>query len=206
AQNLTVHYLWDLPTPFQGGFAGKVTKGWQLGGVVTAQTGLPFTPLIAGDPLGLGDTAAFAYPNRIRGGSCSSLTNPGNVANYIKTQCFALPTAPATLPSGVNCIPFSSSLPNTCSNLLGNGGRNEIYGPGITDVDFSVVKDTKIRENLTLQFRAEMFNLFNHPNFKPPVDNSTIFNSDGSPAGNAGTLDATSIDPREIQFAVKVLF
>jgi hypothetical protein len=51
-----------------------------------------------------------------------------------------------------------------------------------------------------------MFNVINRANFKPPVDNSALFNSDGSPASNAGVFDVTSTDPREIQFALRLIF
>ena len=93
-----------------------------------------------------------------------------------------------------------------CENLLGNGGRNEIYGPGLIDFDFSLFKDNKIRENLNLQFRAEFFNVFNHANFNSPIANSTLFDNTGAPVGNAGAFDSTSTSSREIQFALKLIF
>ena len=204
--NLTANYLWNLPTPLKSSALGRnITGGWQVGGVFMATTGLPFTPLIANDPLGLGDAAPFAYPSRLRGSGCNPAVNPGSVTNYVKLQCFTLPQQPAALPAGVTCIPFSAA-PGTCQNLLGNGGRNEIYGPGLINLDFSAVKDTKIRENMTLEFRGEFFNVLNHTDFKPPVDNSTLFNADGSPSSNGGVLDATSEDSREIQLAVQLTF
>jgi hypothetical protein len=88
---------------------------------------------------------------------------------------------------------------------LGTGGRNEIYGPGEVNLDFSLIKQTKITDRLNLEFRAEVFNILNHADFNPPIDNSTLF-SNGSAAGNAGVLDSTSVDPRQIQFALKVSF
>lgn len=204
-QNLTANYLWKLPSPSHNGLLKGVAGGWQLGGILTAETGLPFTPLLSNDPLGLGDTAPFAYPSRLRTSQCSSLTNPGNVNNYIKLGCFTLPQRPSTLPSGVTCIPFSNA-PGTCQNLLGNGGRNEIYGPDLVNLDFSTIKDTKISERMMLEFRAGFFNILNHPDFSPPVDNSTLFNSDGTPAANAGQLDSTSHSSREVQLAMQLHF
>jgi len=211
AQNLTINYIWNIPTPQSlSGPAAWVARGWQLGGIFQIRSGLPFTPLIGGDPLGLNNTSAFAYPDRLRGSGCGSLVNPGNVKNYIKLQCFALPLATPAIAS--QCVPFEPGgsgnpvLTGTCSNLLGNGGRNEIYGPGLVNFDFSLFKDTKIKENLNLQFRAEFFNVFNHSNFNSPIDNSALFNSDGSAVGGAGTIDATSTSNREIQFALKLIF
>jgi hypothetical protein len=211
AQNLTINYIWNIPTPQSlSGPRAWVARGWQLGGIFQIRSGLPFTPLIGGDPLGLNNTSAFAYPDRLRGSGCGYLVNPGNVKNYIKLQCFALPLATPAIAS--QCVPFEPGgsgnpvLTGTCSNLLGNGGRNEIYGPGLVNFDFSLFKDTKIKENLNLQFRAEFFNVFNHSNFNSPIDNSALFNSDGSAVGGAGTIDATSTSNREIQFALKLIF
>ena len=96
--------------------------------------------------------------------------------------------------------------PNFVTNLLGNGGRNEVVGPGLVNFDFSLFKENKIKENLKMQFRAEFFNVFNHSNFESPIDNSTLFNQDGSPVGGAGLIDATSTANREIQFALKLIF
>ncbi|MFP5277849.1 MAG: carboxypeptidase regulatory-like domain-containing protein [Acidobacteriota bacterium] len=204
--NLTANYLWNLPTAMKSSALGRsLTGGWQVGGVFTATTGLPFTPQIANDPLGLGDAAPFAYPSRLRGSGCNPPTHPNNVTNYINLGCFTLPQEPGTLPNGVTCIPFSA-VPGTCQNLLGNGGRNEIYGPGLLNLDFSAVKDTKLRENMTLELRGDFFNFLNHTDFKPPVDNAVLFNSDGTQAANAGQLDATSQDSREVQLAVQLNF
>ena len=210
-QNLTINYIWSLPAP--GSFHGPAAwafRGWQLGGILEVRTGLPFTPIIGGDPLGLRNTSPFDYPDRLRGSGCSSLVNPGNVSSYIKLQCFALPVATPAI--AAQCVPFQPGgsgnpvLAGTCSNLLGNGGRNEIYGPGLVNFDFSLFKDTKIKENLNLQFRAEFFNVFNHSNFESPIDNSALFGQDGSANGGAGAIDATSTSNREIQFALKLIF
>lgn len=204
--NLTANFLWDLPTAFKSSpVARTIVGGWQAGGVFSAATGLPFTPQIANDPLGLGDAAPFAYPDRLRTSNCNPPSHSGSVTNYINLGCFALPQQPTAIPNSVTCIPFSA-VPGTCQNLLGNGGRNEIYGPGLVNLDFSLVKDTKIWEKKTLEFRGDFFNVLNHADFKPPVDNSVLFNSDGTLASNAGQLDATSEDAREIQLSVQLTF
>jgi hypothetical protein len=210
-KNLTVNYIWIVPTPssFQGP-AAFVARGWQLGGILEVRSGLPFTPIIGGDPLGLKDTAAVGYPDRVKGPGCNSAVNPGNPGNYIKLQCFALPVATPAI--AMQCVPFQPGggtnpvVPGTCSNLLGNGGRNEINGPGLVDFDFSVLKDNKITERLNLQFRAEFFNVFNHSNFNSPIENSTLFAADGTPNPSAGVVASTSTTSREIQFALKLIF
>jgi hypothetical protein len=91
-----------------------------------------------------------------------------------------------------------------------------LIGPGIRDLDFSVFKNNKIKrisENFNVQFRLEMFNIMNHPNFAPPGPgdgNTDIFGPDGSslapPSGTAGALLRTTIPERQIQFAIKISF
>jgi hypothetical protein len=106
---------------------------------------------------------------------------------------------------------FNAQFPQ-CFNLRGNAGRNTLIGPGVTSLDFSVFKNNKIpriSENFNLQFRLEMFNIMNHPNFAPPGPgdgNTDIFTANGSPSGLAGVLQRTTIAERQIQFALKVSF
>ena len=107
---------------------------------------------------------------------------------------------------GAMCAFSAATVSGTCSNLLGNAGRNVSNGPGSVNFDFSLFKDNKINENMNLQFRAEFFNLFNHSTFLPPIDNSTLFDQTGAPVGGAGAIDATSTTNREIQFALKLIF
>lgn len=211
SQNLVINYIWNIPSPSSlQGPAAWVARGWQLGGILQFRTGLPFTPIIGGDPLGLLDSAPFDYPDRLTGPGCSSPVNPGNVHQYIKVQCFTLPQATPAI--AALCVPFQPGGPGnpiavgTCSNLLGNGGRNEVYGPGLGNFDFSLFKNNKITENLKLQFRAEFFNVLNRSNFEAPIDNSTLFDGTGAHVGSAGLIDSTSTSSRQIQFALKLIF
>ena len=93
---------------------------------------------------------------------------------------------------------------------LGNLGRNTLIGPGIASFDFSVSKNFRIREGTDLQFRAESFNLANHPNFQAPSANTRrIF--DGTAQGQlvstaVGALTATTTASRQIQFGLKLVF
>jgi len=222
SRTLVVNGLWEIPSPKSiSGPARFLTEGWQLGVIFTASTGIPFTPTFGtgGDPLGTLSSDDWAYPNRLKGPGCSSLTNPGNPNTYFKAnQCFAVPTAPDQAFFDANCDPAPPTLgvalaPGDlrCFNLRGNAGRNILIGPGTTEVDFSVFKNNyirKISENFNLQFRAEMFNVLNHANFAPPVtpDNTDVFDATGTPTGVAGLLTRTSTTAREIQFAIKVIF
>jgi hypothetical protein len=110
--------------------------------------------------------------------------------------------------------PEVPGIPGTCANLAGNVSRNSIYGPHLFDLDLSILKNfpiKRISEVFNVQFRAEMFNITNHDNFVPPQPgsgdgNSLLFGSDGRPIGGSGVISALATDPREIQFALKVIW
>jgi hypothetical protein len=211
AQTLVVNYIWDVPTPKKwGAISEHVLGGWELGGIITAETGVPITPKIAGDPLGLKDDDLEAYPNRLTGPGCGSAVNPGNVANYINLNCFGLPMATPTI--AAECTPFgfpAAPIAGTCANLVGNAKRNSIIGPGLATWDFSLFKNNhieRISEAFNVQFRAEFFNILNRSNFATPVDNETLFNQNGTPVPGAGALDQTSTTSRQIQFALKLIW
>jgi hypothetical protein len=221
ARTLVINGLWELPSPKSiTGPARFLTEGWQLGVIFTASTGIPFTPTFGtgSDPNGTLSSDDWAYPNRLGGAGCQSLTNPGKPDGYIKTECFAVPVAPSQAFFDANCDPappsVGAALPPgdlRCFNLKGNSGRNIVISPGLVETDFSVFKNNyirKISETFNIQFRAEMFNVFNRANFAPPVtpDNTDIFTAGGDPTGVAGRLTRTTTTAREIQFALKVIF
>ena len=135
-------------------------------------------------------------------------------------NCFSLPTAPASMAAQCADFPGAPAPPPSgqvyCANLLpGNIGRNNLYGPRLFNLDFSVIKNfpvKKISEAFNIQFRAEFFNITNHDNFVPPQPDSGdgrayVFNTDGTlVGGTAGTLLRTATEPREIQFALKFVW
>jgi hypothetical protein len=210
-QNFVLNYIWSLPSPKLGGaVGGYLLGGWEVGGILTAATGTPFTMFIGGDPTGQGGDP-WPYPDRLTGQGCGNPVNSGNPGNYVKLNCFTPPVAPASFAS--LCQPAASSvaavIPNTCMNLFGNAGRNSIIGPGLLNLDFSMFKNfpvPRISEAFRVQFRAEFFNILNHPNFQSPLDNNYIFNQDGTPVGGAGSIDSTTTDSREIQLGLKIYF
>jgi hypothetical protein len=107
-------------------------------------------------------------------------------------------------------VPFSK-VPGSCANLLGNAGRNSIVGPGLFNVDFSLYKNFKISERFKVQFRAEFFNIMNHPSFGPPLafqgaHSAQIISETGLPSGAGYLANPTVIKPREGQFALKVIW
>jgi Carboxypeptidase regulatory-like domain/TonB dependent receptor/TonB-dependent Receptor Plug Domain len=218
---VSINGLWNIPTPKTWtGVADKALGGWQIGGIFSASAGQPLTALLVGDPLGLRSTDSFAYPNRLA--SCgNNLTNPGNINNYVKLQCFQIP-APVTV-GGVNYIP------------LGNSGRNIMTGPGLMDMDLSFEKSTKvtrISEAFAVKFRFDIFNISNRPNFNPPVQNEFLLDPTSLAAGqvaapgptgpcmsnnqggsgcvqNAGALnghDQTATSSRQMQASLKIIW
>jgi len=199
-----------------------MANGWELSGIYKVSDGVPFTATFgsAGDPQGLNNSDPWDFPNRLLGAGCKTPVNPGNPTNYIKTECFAVPSAPNMAFWSANCdpTPFTDSAGNPvavpfpqCFNLRGNSGRNTLIGPGTSNLDFSVFKNNYVRrisETFNVQFRAEIFNILNHANFAPPVtpDNTDIFDPTGAPNGAAGLLTSTTTDSRQIQFALKVIW
>jgi hypothetical protein len=201
---LTISYLWEVPTPKSfTGFARGALGGWQLGGLFSASSGTPFTPLLAGDSLGLLNTDPFSFPDRLKTPGCESPVNPGNPNNYIKLNCFAIPDIVTF--QGQHWI------------RMGNAGRNSIPGPGLETMDVSIVKNTRvprISETFNVQFRAEAFNVFNRANFNPPSTsgNNVLFDPTKLPGnaiisgGGFGALDFTATTSRQLQVALKVIW
>jgi hypothetical protein len=221
-QTLVGTFIWEVPGP-KSGTASYLAGGWELGTIITATTGSPFTPTIGGggDPLGTGFNGDFSmdFANLVQG--CNPVQ--GGV-KYLNTKCFALPQATPDI--AAQCQPFGFKTPNpskgdpgsagilgTCTNLVGNAGRNSIYGPGLTTVDFSIFKNThapRISETFNIQFRAEFFNILNHPNFAAPNflndSNNSIFDASGAPITKAGVISSTSTEARRIQLGLKLVW
>lgn len=152
------------------GAVGKIVSGWQLSGIISLQTGQPFTATLAFDNPNVGEGAKL--PNLIGNPN----NGPKTINQFFNTQAFALPP----------------------QYTFGNEGIDVIEGPGIRDVDLSLVKNTPIGERMNLQFRCEAFNAFNHSILAQP--NATF----GTP--QFGQITSTRLDNREIQFALKLSF
>jgi len=225
-RTFVVNGTWELPTPKSFSEpAHWALGGWELGLIFSATDGVPFSATwgTGSDPQFTLSSDDWAFPNRLGGSGCKTLTNPGNPTNYVKSQCFAVPTWQGDMNSwAANCDqfppnaqpssgpPFAAVFPQ-CFNLRGNAGRNILIGPGVTSLDFSIFKNNYIRrisERFNIQFRAELFNILNHPNFAPPVNptNTDIFDGTGTLNPTAGLLTKTTTTAREIQFAIKVIF
>jgi hypothetical protein len=155
-------------------------------GILRDSTGLPFTPVIGGDPLGPNNSSTFDFPDRLNLAGCNNPVNPGNPNHYIKTACFAAPQR---------------------STLLGDSGRNIAIGSGLNNLDLSLFKNNYIRnERFNVQFRVELINALNHTNFSVPNRTAAqIFTQTFAPVATAGLLTATSTTSRQIQVAVKFI-
>jgi len=221
-RNLVVNALYEIPAAASlHGPLGWIAKGWQLGGILSLSDGVPVWPLSppgqGADLLGQNNSEPIDIPDRVPG---CSLTFPSSGRHgklqYVNPACFTNPVAPsqaffsAAPPLGCDTtyIPTpAGASPLTCFNLLGNLGRNTVIGPGLFNLDYSMVKNTKIpriSETFNVQFRAEFFNVLNHANFAPPnVNNLSPFDGSGNPVPGFGQLTATQQPERQIQFALK---
>jgi len=159
----------------------RLLGNWQLSGIQTIQSGLPFTPQLSYNPSNDGDTRNPVRPSVNPNFSGSIIQ--GGPAQYFNPNAFLQP------------------LPGT----YGNAGRNIIQGPGLVETDFSVSRKVSLSERFALQFRSELFNLFNHTNFNTP--NPVVYAaSTGSPSPTAGVITSTSTSSRHVQFGLKLLW
>jgi hypothetical protein len=204
-----------IPSPISWSRAPQwFASGWPVGGIYTLTSGLPFTPSIGGDPLGLKGADLYAFPDRVPGCNPVNANFKSNGLQYLNLSCFTLPVAPASL--AASCKPFSGATSPApagevyCANLLGDSGRNTVIGPGLQNFDFSLFKNNpiqRISETFNVQFRWELFNLFNHVNFNPPAPAARqVFAASGA-LNNAGVLSSPTIGTsRQMQFAVKFIW
>ncbi|MFN9263072.1 MAG: hypothetical protein ACK6DY_06225 [Acidobacteriota bacterium] len=160
-----------------GGVAGKLANGWQLSGIVIAQSGFPFSVASGRDNSFSGIGSDFTD---FLGGTA---TLPGNrsrgeqILQWFDTSRFT-----------ANAI-----------GTYGNSGRNIIRGPGFLQADASILKNTPITERVQLQFRGEVFNVLNRPNFRLPNSTAT--------SAQVGRITAVVDDnQRIIQLGLKLLF
>src|SRR6266446_927723 len=162
--------------PFKG---NRLVSGWQLGIVTQAQSGSPLTPSLA---IGPGPGISLTVRPNVTG----PVSTTGDPAQWFANKA----------------VFVSPCVAGACHP--GNLGRDAITGPDFLTTDFSVTKNTKINEKLNLQFRSEMFDVFNHPNFGNPVLTTT--------SGSFGKIQSTRFptsdfgSSRQIQFALKLLF
>jgi hypothetical protein len=191
-QNLVVNYTWVIPTPASfNGAERALLAGWQLGGIFQIQSGSPFTLTIAPDQArtgtsatGSGTSTGGERPNFNPLPGCSVNPTGGDPSNYINLSCFSFPAL----------------------GTLGNLGRNTLRVPKLVNYDLSLFKNFNIiGEKLKAQFRAEAFNLFNHPSFQPQT--GKVFDANGKVIPSAAQLfPPTVTTARQIQLGLKLIF
>ena len=163
------------------GFAHDAVSGWYVNSIVTLQSGFPITPQLSYNPSNDGDTRnpvrPFVNPD------FHGQRIPGKPSQWFNPNAFLAPPAN--------------------SGFWGNLGRDTLSGPGLGTWDFSAFKDTRIRERMTVEFRAEFFNLLNRANFNTP--NLIVFTPAGV-SGTAGAITSTSTTSRQVQFSLKLLW
>lgn len=195
ANRLIFSYTYQFPGYSQGhGLAGKALTGWSVSGVTTIQSGDPltFTDFFAG-------TAYYGginYSSRAEfcpGMSNANLKTPGSVRDrlnhYVNAAAFCAPPV------------VSVGGPGTTGTDFGDSGRGIMRGPGQNNFDVSIAKTTRVgglSEQAELNFRAEFFNAFNHPQFGDPSEFLNL--------PSLGVINSTIVAPRLIQFGVKYAF
>ena len=167
----------------------SIAAGWNLSGIATLQSGFPFSPQLGYNPTGNGDTRNPARPQL--NANFHGMLYPKTPGEWFNPNAFLAP------------------YPGT----FGNAGRDSLTGPGLEDLDLSLVKNSTIHERLHAQFRAEYFNILNHTNFTTP--NAVVFSTGPTPAKTstapalsptAGVMTATATTSRQLQFALKLFF
>ena len=179
-----------------GPVTNRVVSGWTISGIATVQSGFPFTPQLGYNPTGSGDTRNPVRPDRnpaFNGSVYTHGTTAQRVAQYFNPAAFRAPAYGA----------------------VGNLSRNSLTGPGYSDIDLSLTKNTHITERLRAQFRAEVFNVTNHTNLQTPTP--TVFTSGPTQGTSANQTAAPTVNPtagvvtgagtsRQIQLGLKLLF
>jgi len=175
---LVLSYFWELPVPKYSGFAGKVLNGWDLSGIYTYQTGFPIRITSSSDNE-LMYSAFFEYPGE-------------------PDQVMPFKSGRTTTADGVFYFDGTTFSEDNTFGRIGNARRTYCCGPPINNFDFALHKVLPLSEDKRFEFRAEFFNLFNHPQFNNPDGNIT----DGSDFGRV----LRAKEPREIQLALKFYF
>ena len=184
-QTFIMGATYEIPTIHKfTGVTDKVLNGWELTGLLTTRSGFPFNAVIGFDRARDASPDNIAQRPDIVSGRTYASAITGDPNHYIDASAFTL--APA--------------------GMYGNEGRNVLDGPGLATFDLGIFKNTKIGENVSIQFRTEVFNLFNRANFAIP-DNLVVFTSEsGNVPGNFGIITRTTTTSRQLQFGLKFIF
>jgi len=170
------NYVWDLPIPKKEGIAGKFVNGWEISGIYTYQTGFPILINNCSDQELQGSTLGFECPGK------PDISGPVHTHN---------PRIDGNVFSDLTI--FSSSA----LGAIGNSPRTLCCNPPINNWDFGIFKTTPINEKVRVEFRTEVFNIFNHAQF---------YGVDGGSTNTTFGQPQQVHDPRLLQFALKFVF
>ena len=179
--------------PGRWGFVpSMISSGWQMLGIYSAQTGFPFSVV------GSVGTEQYGFDSLNGVGARPFVVKATTKAPSGKPQFFSNDVINNTSDYFSSPQTFSANLNANVQTVPGDLPRNTFTGPSWWNADYSLLKDTHLFERLTMQFRAEFFNVFNHPTFNTPT--STIGN------GSFGLSTATQSSERQIQFGLRLMF
>jgi hypothetical protein len=163
------------------GWLHRLAGDWQISGIQTLQSGLPFTPQLSYNPSNDGDTRNPVRPS----------VNPNFAGRLIL--------------GGANQYFNPNAFIQPLAGTYGNAGRNTVQGPRLSETDLSLAKRFTFRERLNLQFRAEFFNLLNRTNLNTP--NPVVYAAaTGGPSPTAGVITSTATTSRQVQLGLKLLW
>jgi hypothetical protein len=192
--------IYRLPQPVGlNGIAEALLSGWSTSGILSMQTGLPFTVTTGGTDR-----------SRSLGAGNNPDLNPGrwnpNIISGTTAGCAGVAPGQKLGTPDLYYDPCAFSLePN---GFLGTAGRNILTAPGLVNLDFSMVKDTKLQflgEGGSIQFRAEVFNILNRANFSRP-ERSNFSAPNATVVDTAGSITDTDSTSRQVQLALKVIW
>jgi hypothetical protein len=200
-QSWVSNFVVDLPGRNLTGAAGKALGGWSLSSIIRLNSGHPFTlssqtPTLGANSFRFVDGAQVEQAS----GSNQRQVNAQNPDQYYEISNYQLPACWSTPGS----CPQASGLQGS---FQGNIGKNHIISPGVANVDITFMKETSLRmlgEAGGVQFRWELFNLLNRPNFGLPA--TQIFQRTGVVTAGAGQITTTRTSAREMQFALRMVF
>lgn len=179
---LSVSFTYDLPGSNLKGTAGKIAGGWQTNGILTVQSGTPFNITSGALPSWMTGGFVADYPDLVAGAHVQY--NTRNPNRYFTASAFTLPSP----------------------GIVGNLARDFGIGPGIAALNLVLAKQTRLSERINLQFRAELFNLFNRANFNSPASGA-VYNAVTRAASPAiGRITNTGTTSRQLQLGLKVEF
>jgi hypothetical protein len=180
------NFVWDLPVPKYSGFKGKFLDGWEISGIETLQSGFPIRITSQADNELLDSTFDFEAVGE------PNLVPPFHTQDIRKNGGFAF--NPALFDNNIQSAADLNGVP---LGSIGTSPRSICCGPGIYNTDMSFNKSTQLGERLSMEFRGDIFNIWNHAQFTT-VD------------GNVGDATFGQVlhvrDPRLVQFALKFHF